>query len=128
VRNNPAWPAAKVDFQNIIDLQPDLLTIEFVNDAGLDEAGCREGLLGHHEAPGPHRHRTYPDHPPFTSMQMMKIDSLKAPDPRPYVKGLREFADRHHVALADASSRWAPSPQGRTPLRDPPAQRHQSPR
>jgi hypothetical protein len=27
-------------------------------------------------------------------------------DPRPYVKGLREFAPAHHVALADASLRW----------------------
>ena len=27
-------------------------------------------------------------------------------DPRPYVAGLRQFAERHHVALADASLRW----------------------
>ena len=27
-------------------------------------------------------------------------------DPRPYVAGLRQFAARHQVALADASLRW----------------------
>ncbi len=27
-------------------------------------------------------------------------------DPRPYVQGLREFATKHDVALADASLRW----------------------
>jgi hypothetical protein len=27
-------------------------------------------------------------------------------DPRPYVRDLKPFAADHHVALADASSRW----------------------
>jgi hypothetical protein len=38
---------------------------------------------------------------------MMGFHALNEPERRPYVLALREFAERHHVALADASSRWA---------------------
>jgi len=36
----------------------------------------------------------------------MGLTSLRDPEPRTYVKALAAFAERHNLALADASSRW----------------------
>jgi len=37
---------------------------------------------------------------------MNKPNARIEEDPRPYVAGLRQFAAKHNVALADASLRW----------------------
>ncbi|MCL5269395.1 MAG: SGNH/GDSL hydrolase family protein, partial [bacterium] len=106
-KQNPRWPADQIDFQRIIDLKPDLLTIEFVNDAGLDEAGVETVYSDIMNRLAPIGTELILITPHFTRMDVMKVTSMRTPDPRAYVKGLYEFGDRHNVAIADASSRWA---------------------
>ncbi|HPO11859.1 MAG TPA: GDSL-type esterase/lipase family protein [Candidatus Hydrogenedentes bacterium] len=96
------------DYQrDVLDPKPDLVTIEFVNDAYLDEAGVKEHyakILSDLRGVGAEvalitPHLVRPD--------WMKIDTLKFDeDPRPYVKGLRQFAAENHVALADTAREW----------------------
>ncbi len=93
-------------FQRVIDAKPDLVTIEFVNDAGLKgealEAAYNEILqqmqVLHAEVIliTPH----------YTMWKMMGFDNMRDVEKRPYVLDLRKFADAHQIALADASARW----------------------
>ena len=94
--------------EQVLDRRPDLIVSEFVNDAYLDGAGI-DAMYGERLADfaeigaewiilTPHYVR--PDWMGLTSER--DCDE----DPRPYVKGLREFAPRRQVALADASLRW----------------------
>ncbi|MBI4556435.1 MAG: hypothetical protein HY706_02535 [Candidatus Hydrogenedentes bacterium] len=87
--------------------KPDLVTIEFVNDAYLDEGGTQTHygeILRRLTEVGAEvilitPHLVRPD--------WMKVSTLKFDDdPRPYVKGLRNFAAANNVALADASKDW----------------------
>lgn len=96
------------DFQrDVIDPKPDLVTIEFVNDAYLKD----DALVAHYtdilqrlRGNGsevilitPHFVR-----PDWMGVASQKVDA----DPRPYVQGLRAFAAANDVALADASALW----------------------
>ncbi|MBN2311105.1 MAG: SGNH/GDSL hydrolase family protein [Candidatus Hydrogenedentes bacterium] len=93
--------------RDVLEPRPDLVTIEFVNDAGLSEeatqihyAGILERLQGiEAEAILITPHFVRPD---WMRVSTMKLDA----DPRPYVHGLRRFAAENHVALADASAQW----------------------
>lgn len=96
------------DFQrDVLDPRPDLVTIEFVNDAYLDEEQTQthyteimqrlNGIGAEVILITPHLVR-----PDWMGVKSLKFDV----DPRPYVKGLRRFAAEHNVALADASLRW----------------------
>jgi len=94
--------------EQVLDRKPDLIVSEFVNDAYLDPAGVERmygqrltdfaGIGAEWIIQTPHYVR--PDWMGLTSER--DCDD----DPRPYVKGLREFAAKHKVALADASLRW----------------------
>lgn len=94
--------------EKVLNQKPDLIVSEFVNDAWRNEAQVQERyskLLGDFQAIGaewivlsPHYIR--PDWMGLTTQR--NIDD----DPRPYVKGLRLFAAKHNVALADASLRY----------------------
>lgn len=99
--------ANDVDFSRVEAARPDLLTIEFVNDAGLRKE---------------HLERVYAEvlrrmqalsceiiliTPHFTSLPMMGIDSVRSPESRPYVRFLFDFSEAHGLAVADASARWA---------------------
>ena len=94
--------------EKVLDRKPDLVVSEFVNDAGLNEQQVEErysGLLADFETLGAEwiiltPHYVRPDWMGLTSQK--NIDE----DPRPYVKGLRLFAGKHPVALADASLRY----------------------
>ena len=44
--------------------------------------------------------------PHFTMWKMMGFQGMREVEKRPYVLALREFSDKHGVALADASARW----------------------
>ncbi len=93
--------------RDLIDPHPDLVTIEFVNDAYLDEAGV-----------APHYGKILADlrgagaevvfiTPHLVRPDWLKSDTLKVDaDPRPYVSGLINFALRENVAVADASREW----------------------
>ncbi len=93
--------------RDVLDPRPDLVTIEFVNDAYLDVAGVQQhygvilerirGIGAEVVLFTPHLVR-----PDWMGMDTGNIHS----DPRPYVAGLRRFAETNKVALADASARW----------------------
>ncbi|WP_031498944.1 SGNH/GDSL hydrolase family protein [Bryobacter aggregatus] len=94
--------------ETVLNLKPDLIISEFVNDAGLDPAQVEERyskLLTDFKAIGAEwviltPHYVRPDWMNLTRER--DIDK----DPRPYVAGLRQFAAKHDVALADASLRY----------------------
>ncbi len=94
--------------ERVLAVRPDLVLSEFVNDAGLTPAQVDErygALLADFQAQGAEwiiltPHYVRPDWMGLTRQR--EIDN----DPRPYVHGLREFAVRRQVALADASLRW----------------------
>ena len=94
--------------EKVLAVKPDLIVSEFVNDAYLKEPQVEERysqLLADFQKIGaewiilsPHYVR-----PGWMGLNSQReIDE----DPRPYVKGLRLFAHKHHVALADASLRY----------------------
>jgi len=102
-------PGSEYNYQEqILDRHPDLIVSEFVNDAYLDPAGVEDQygkLLADFQGIGAEwiiltPHYVRPDWMGLTSERDCDAD------PRPYVRGLREFAPRHNVALADASLRW----------------------
>jgi lysophospholipase L1-like esterase len=92
----------------VLGVKPDLIISEFINDASMNEAAVLENygaILKDFQRIGaewailtPHYAR-----PDWMGLkQEREIDQ----DPRPYVKGLRLFAENNRVALADASARW----------------------
>lgn len=102
-------PGSEHNYQEkVLGARPDLVVSEFVNDAGLNPRQVEERyskLLADFRAIGtewiiltPHYVR-----PDWMGLNRERdIDD----DPRPYVHGLRQFAEKHQVALADASLRY----------------------
>ncbi|MBI4904501.1 MAG: SGNH/GDSL hydrolase family protein [Acidobacteria bacterium] len=94
--------------EKVLAPQPDLIISEFVNDAGLNEQQVEQRysqLLADFQKIGAEwivltPHYVRPDWMKLTRQR--DIDD----DPRPYVKGLRLFAEKNPVALADASLRY----------------------
>lgn len=94
--------------ETVLGAKPDLVISEFVNDAGLTPAQVEERytkLLADFKGIGAEwiiltPHYVRPDWMKLTSER--DIDN----DPRPYVAGLRQFAAKQDVALADASLRY----------------------
>jgi lysophospholipase L1-like esterase len=108
-RNYLEAPAGgEKDFaRDVLAPKPDVVIMEWVNDAYLDEDGVQPhygDILSRLRGIGaeviiltPHLVR-----PDWLDMKTLKFDE----DPRPYVKGLRRFAAENKVALADASKLW----------------------
>ena len=92
-------------FERVIAAKPDLVTIEFVNDAGLSPAGVETsyGEILKRLGPGVEVILITPH---FTMWRMMGFKSMRETEKRPYVLGLRAFAEEHKLGLADASARW----------------------
>jgi lysophospholipase L1-like esterase len=101
-------PGSEWNFETaVIAPKPDLVVMEFVNDAGFSpemvekkysyllerfrEIGAEWAILTPHLV-----------WPQWMGKQTSKIEE----DPRPYVAGVRAFAAKHKVALADASLRY----------------------
>jgi len=94
--------------EKVLALKPDLIVSEFINDASMDEAavlGNYGAILKDFKKIGaewiiltPHYAR--PD------WMGLKQETGCDQDPRPYVRGLRLFAENNRVALADVSLRW----------------------
>ncbi|MDR1269931.1 MAG: SGNH/GDSL hydrolase family protein [Planctomycetaceae bacterium] len=106
-RNEPAGSPKNYQ-EKVLDLKPDLIISEFVNDSfmhgnTLDQRYSK--ILSEFTAIGaewivltPHYVRA-----DWMGLQAeQKIDD----DPRPYTKSLREFAAKNNVALADAAKRY----------------------
>jgi len=99
---------AEKDFvRDVLEPKPDLVTIEFVNDAYLNEEQVKvqyDEIMGHMKGIGaevilitPHLVR-----PDWLGKDTMKFDA----DPRAYVRGLKAYASENNIALADASALW----------------------
>ncbi|HEY0549221.1 MAG TPA: SGNH/GDSL hydrolase family protein [Verrucomicrobiae bacterium] len=94
--------------EKVLGAKPDLIVSEFVNDAGLNAKQVEERygkLLADFQSIGAEwiiltPHYVRPDWMGLTRER--EVDD----DPRPYVAGLRQFAAKHPVALADASRRY----------------------
>jgi lysophospholipase L1-like esterase len=94
--------------EKVLGRKPDLIISEFVNDSSLTPARVEERyskLLADFTAIGAAwiiltPHYVQPQRMDFRRER--EIDD----DPRPYVAGLRQFAARHGVPLADASLRY----------------------
>ncbi len=103
------FPRAKpgeCDWAKVAAEKPDLVTLEFVNDAGLSAADVDRvygEILSRVRALGAELILITPH---FTMPSMMGFASLREPERRPYVLALREFAAKNGLALADASARW----------------------
>jgi lysophospholipase L1-like esterase len=93
-------------FEKVLAAKPDLVTIEFVNDAGLTPALVEEtyGEILQRLAPGGTEVILITPH--FTMWKMMGFKDMREAERRPYVLTLRDFAGKHQVALADAAARW----------------------
>jgi lysophospholipase L1-like esterase len=93
-------------FDRVVAAKPDLVTIEFVNDAGLTAKGVEEayGEILQRLEPGGTEVILITPH--FTMWHMMGFTSMREPERRPYVLALRDFATKHQLGLADASARW----------------------
>lgn len=101
-------PGAPFNFEHaVLEPHPDLIVMEFVNDAFMTPPVVEEKytLLQRRFAEvgaewvilTPHFVR-----PDWMGASNARVET----DPRPYVAGLRQFAAKHNVALADASLRW----------------------
>ena len=94
--------------EKVLDAGADLIVSEFVNDAGLNEAGVAQRygrIRDDFKKIGAEwviltPHYVRPDWMGLASEQ--HIDE----DPRPYVKALRTFTSENGIALADASLRY----------------------
>jgi len=93
-------------FENVLNAKPDLVTIEFVNDAGLNAALVNETYSEILKRLEPTGAEVILITPHFTMWRMMRFKSMRESEKRPYVLALRDFAGKHGVALADASARW----------------------
>ncbi len=96
------------DFKrDVLDRKPDLVTIEFVNDAYLQGDALNEQYAKIRDAL-----RAIPAEiilitPHYVRQDWMNVSTVKVDeDPRPYVRGLREFAEANGIAVADASRLW----------------------
>jgi lysophospholipase L1-like esterase len=95
-----------VTFERVLAAKPDLVTLEFVNDTGLSPAMVEAvygDILGRVQGIGAELILITPH---YTMWRMMGFQGMRQPERRPYVLALRTFADKHHVALADAAARW----------------------
>lgn len=101
-------PGAEFNFDRaVISQRPDLIIMEFVNDAWMSPEVVEQKysyLLKRFQEIGaewaiitPHYVR-----PDWMNSPVERVET----DPRPYVAGLRQFCAKHEIAIADASLRW----------------------
>ncbi len=101
-------PGAEFNFDHaVISQRPDLIVMEFVNDAWMSPEVVEQKysyLLKRFQNIGaewailtPHYVRA-----DWMNSNTERVES----DPRPYVAGVRQFCAKHGIAIADASLRW----------------------
>ncbi|MGC3992237.1 MAG: SGNH/GDSL hydrolase family protein [Chthoniobacteraceae bacterium] len=94
------------NLKRVLDARPDLVTIEFVNDAGFTTQQTNQNYRALLTRLAPTHAQIILLTPNFTMWSLMGFTSMRDTDQRPYVLALRRFAKRHGVALADAAARW----------------------
>jgi lysophospholipase L1-like esterase len=106
-RNEP--PGSPRNYaEKVLALKPDLVVSEFINDASMNEAAVLENygaILKDFKAIGAEWVMLTPHYARADWMGLRQEREIDQ-DPRPYVRGLRLFAENSRVALADASLRW----------------------
>jgi len=106
-RNEPAGSVHNYQ-EKVLNLKPDLIVSEFVNDAGFNESAVyqRYGRLrDEFKAVGAEWIILTPH---YVRPDWMGLPSEKGidDDPRPYVKALRKFTAENKIALAEGSLRY----------------------
>ena len=102
-----ATQPAACRFERIVEAKPDLVTIEFLNDAWMNPAEVQKHYGEILSRLKELNTTVIVITPNFTMPEMMNATDLRTPETRPYVKGLLAFAAAQNLAVADASSRWA---------------------
>jgi len=94
--------------EKVLDVHPDLIVSEFVNDSGFDEAAVYQkyGLIRDEFAAIGAEWIILTPH--YVRPDMMGLSSEKNidDDPRAYVKALRKFTAQYGIALAEGSLRY----------------------
>jgi lysophospholipase L1-like esterase len=93
-------------WDRVVQGSPDLVTVEFVNDAGFTATEFERvygDILNRCKIAGAEVIFITPH---FTMPSWMGFNGLKENENRPYVKMLKQFADVQKVAIADVSTRW----------------------
>jgi lysophospholipase L1-like esterase len=93
-------------FARVLAAKPDLVTIEFVNDANLPGSlhpALYNRIVTELSAIGSELILITPH---FTHPVLMGTQDLRTKDIRPYVQFLKDFSAKNSIALADASARW----------------------
>lgn len=103
----PAQRQAEGRFERIAEAKPDLVTVEFVNDAWMNQVQVGERYAEILRRIGAMGAEVILITPHFVRPDWMNLKSQREDESRAYVFGLRDFATKNNVALADASSRWA---------------------
>jgi lysophospholipase L1-like esterase len=102
-------PGSRHNYQErVLDLKPDLVISEFVNDAGLNEAGVYERygrIRDDFKAIGAEWIILTPH---YVRPDWMGLESQKGidDDPRAYVKAVRKFGSENGIAVAEGSLRY----------------------
>ena len=94
--------------EKVLAVKPDLIVSEFVNDAGLNPQQVEERyskLLADFQGIGAEWIVLTPHYVRPDWMGLSRERDIDE-DPRPYVAGLRAFAAKHGVALAEGSKRY----------------------
>lgn len=94
------------DFEQIIKFRPDLVTVEFVNDASLCSGEVFEIYSDIKNRVNAIDSEVIFITPHFTSSIFMNIDPIRGSETREYVFSLKEYARQNKIALADVSARW----------------------
>ncbi|HEX2948540.1 MAG TPA: GDSL-type esterase/lipase family protein [Armatimonadota bacterium] len=104
---NPPFPGQKgIDFQRIVDAHPDLVTVEFVNDSWLSSDSVNKNYSEMLQRFSAMQAETIFITPHFMDFPLMGFHAMRDTENRRYVFTLRQFAEAHCIALADASARW----------------------
>lgn len=101
-------PGTQYNFEHaVLEPHPDLIVMEFVNDSFMTPPVVEEKYTYLQKRFAEIGAEWVIQTPHFVRPDWMGAPSVRVEtDPRPYVAGLREFAAKHNVALADASLRW----------------------
>jgi lysophospholipase L1-like esterase len=94
-------------WSKIIAAKPNLITVEFVNDAWLNSEQVERQYSEILKRAKAINAEVILITPNYTRMSMMGFkNKLSGPDRRTYVKELKKFAKNNNIAIADASARW----------------------
>ena len=107
----PRRPSDICDFQRVINLKPDLVTIEFVNDMTLKPEEWNESYNTIYDQLSEIGSEVILITPHFVHPGLMGLtgNPMRPVETRPVVGFLREFAEEKNCGLADVSARWEQS-------------------